>query len=221
MLYSPLPASPRSSRIAPVLKLIATPTSPYSRKVRIALAEKKVEYEMAEISPWTPENPVLAYNPLGKVPVLVLDDGTALFDSRVIVDYVDSVSPVSRLIPEPTRQRILVRRWEALADGLCDAAVSIVLEDRRPAAQQSPESLARQRQKLAAGVAALASDLGDKAWCNGEGYSLADIAVGCALGYLAFRGRELSWTNEHPNLVRLAEKLDRRPSFADTAPPAA
>jgi glutathione S-transferase len=105
-----------------VLKLIASKTSPYVRKVRIALAEKKIEYQMLEVSPNDPGNPVHDWSPLGKVPVLVLDDGTRLFDSRVIVEYIDTVSPVSRLIPEPNRQRIEVKRWEALADGICDAA---------------------------------------------------------------------------------------------------
>ena len=139
-----------------MLKLIATSTSPYTRKVRIALAEKKIEYQLAEISPWTPDNPVLEWNPLGKVPVLILDDGTHLYDSRVIVEYLDTVSPVSRLIPEPSRQRIAVKRWEALADGICDAAVAIVLESRRPARQQSRDWIARQQQKLTAGVAEFA-----------------------------------------------------------------
>lgn len=203
-----------------MLKLIATLTSPYTRKVRIALAEKKIECELEELSPWAVDNPVQAFSPLGKVPVLVLDDGTALYDSRVIVEYIDSVSPVSRLIPEPTRQRILVRRAEALADGICDAALAIVLERRRPAAQQSAEWIERQRAKVEAGVATLASELADKPWCNGESYSLADIATGCALDYLALRGKEIGWSHEYANLTRLGEKLARRPSFADTAPPA-
>lgn len=219
MLYSPLFLG-HFFRGASLLKLIATLTSPYTRKVRVALAEKKIECELAELSPWLADNPVQAFNPLGKVPVLVLDDGTALFDSRVIVEYIDSVSPVSRLIPEPTRQRILVRRGEALADGICDAAFAIVVERRRPPAQQSPEWIDRQRQKIEAGVAALASELGDKPWCNGESYSLADIATGCTLGYLALRGNEIGWSHAYANLTRLAEKLERRPSFADTAPPA-
>ena len=129
------------------MKLLAGLLSPYSRKVRVVLAEKKIECELVDLSPWAADNPVEAFNPLGKVPTLVLDDGTALFDSRVIVEYIDSVSPVSRLIPEPTRQRILVRRLEALADGVCDAALAVVLEGRRPADQQSGEWIARQRRK--------------------------------------------------------------------------
>jgi len=204
-----------------VFKLIATLASPYTRKVRVALAEKKIEYQLSEVSPTAPGNPVLEWNPLGKVPVLILDDGTHLFDSRVIVEYLDTVSPVSRLIPEPSRQRIAVKRWEALADGICDAAVAIVVESRRPARQQSRDWIARQQQKVTAGVAEFARELGDKLWCNGESYTLADIATGCALGYLQLRNAELGWRNEFPNLERLSEKLGKRPSFQDTAPPPA
>ena len=202
------------------MKLIASLVSPYARKVRIALAEKKIEYELVEASPWTTDTNVPSYNPLGKVPVLVLDDGTNLFDSRVIVEYLDTVSPVSRLIPEPNRQRIVVKRWEALSDGILDAAVAIVLENRRPAKQQNKDSLERQRLKVDRGVTEFANELGDKAWCNGEAYSLADIAAGCALGYLDFRHPAIDWRTQYPNLVKLAEKLAKRPSFADTIPPA-
>ena len=194
--------------------------SPYARKVRIVLAEKKIECQQLEVSPWTPDNPVHGYSPLGKVPVLVLDDGTALFDSRVIVEYLDNVSPVSRLIPEPSRQRIAVRRWEALADGVNEAASTIVLEKRRPSAQQSADWIGRQERKLAEGVAELAGELEEKSWCNGEGYSLADIATGCALGYLDLRHPQLGWRDAYPNLARFQERLAKRPSFADTLPPA-
>jgi glutathione S-transferase len=205
----------------PVLKLIASRTSPYVRKVRIALAEKKIEYQMVEASPWDPGNPVHAWSPLGKVPVLVLDDGTHLFDSRVIVEYIDSVSPVSRLIPEPNRQRIEVKRWEALADGICDAMVAAVLESKRPAKQQNRAWIERQQQKIAASVAELSRELEEKAWCDGESYTLADIATGCALGYLEFRNPDRDWRRDYPNLARLADKLAKRPSFQETAPPVA
>jgi glutathione S-transferase len=202
------------------MKLIASTTSPYARKVRIVLVEKKIECDLVEESPWTPESTVPRHNPLGKVPVLVLDDGSALFDSRVIVEYLDTVSPVSRLIPEPSRQRIAVKRWEALADGICDSAVAIVLESRRPARQQDKELLARQRGKIDLGLKELARELEDRAWCNGEAYSLADIATGCALGYLDLRHPSVDWRGTYPNLVKLADKLAKRPSFAETTPPA-
>jgi len=202
------------------MKLIASLTSPYARKVRVALVEKKIEYDLIEESPWAAGTTVPTYNPLGKVPVFVLDDGTTLFDSRVIVEYLDTVSPVSRLIPEPNRQRIVVKRWESLADGICDAAVAIVLENKRAARQQSKDWLERQRSKVDLGLKELANELGEKTWCNGEAYSLADIATGCALGYLDLRHAAIDWRAAYPNLVNLAERLAKRPSFVETAPPA-
>ena len=202
------------------MKLIASLTSPYARKVRIVLTEKKIECDLVEESPWTPETSVPDYNPLGKVPVLVLDDGTTLFDSRVIVQYLDTVSPVARLIPDTGRQRIAVKRWEALADGICDAASAIVVERRRTAKQQSKDWLERQRGKIDLALKALASDLGERAWCNGEAYSLADIATGCALAYLDFRHPDIDWREQYPNLVKLTAKLAKRASFAETLPPA-
>jgi glutathione S-transferase len=203
------------------MKLYTAPTSPYSRKVRVVLAEKKIDCEFVDEDPWVAQTTVPQFNPLGKIPVLVLDDGTTLYDSRVIVEYLDTVSPVSRLIPEPSRQRIAVRRWEALADGICDAVITVVRETKRPATQQSKDWIARQVQKMHRGIAELAGELGDKAWCSGDAYTLADIATGCALGYLDLRQPAIDWRGEYPNLLRLAEKLGKRPSFAETAPPAA
>ena len=203
------------------MKLLASPTSPYARKVRIALAEKKIDCELVEASPWVKDSIVPAHNPLGKVPVLILDDGTALYDSRVIVEYLDTVSPVSRLIPEPSRQRIAVKRWEALADGICDAAVAIVREAARPARQQSSEAMGRHREKIERGIVDMATELADKPWCNGEAHSLADIATGCALGYLDLRHPTIAWRSEHANLVALFDKLSKRPSYSETAPPRA
>ena len=203
-----------------MLKLIYTPASPFARKVRIVLAEKKIECQLVEESPWTPDSQVPLFNPLGKIPVLVLDDGTTLYDSRVIVEYLDNVSPVSRLIPEPARQRIAVRRFEALADGICDAAAAIVVEGRRPVKQRNRDYVGRQQGKVDQGVAEMSRELGDKTWCNGEAYSLADIAAGCALGYLDLRQPDFDWRERYPNLAKHAEKLAKRASFIDSAPPA-
>ena len=203
---------------ASVLKLIASRTSPYARKARIVLAEKKVEYQMIETSPWDGDNPVHAYSPLGKVPVLILDDGTHIYDSRVIAEYVDLVSPVSRLSPEPARQRIAVRKWEALSDGVCDATAATVMEGRRPPELRSAQWVERQHRKVHEGVAEMSRELGDALWCHADGYSLADIACGCALGYLDLRYAEFDWRNAYPNLERLADKLAKRASFAETGP---
>lgn len=200
------------------MKLLASKTSPFARKVRIAFAEKKIEYTLVEQNPWEAGNVVSDHNPLGKVPVLVLEDGTNLFDSRVIVEYIDLISPVSRLIPEPTRQRILVKRWEALGDGLMDAAVGARLETMRPRRQQSLANIERQLGKMRAAVDTMARDLADRTWCNGEAYSLADIATGVALGYLDFRHPEFVWRDSAPNLARHLQKLSKRPSFEHTQP---
>jgi len=202
------------------MKLYTAVTSPYARKVRVVLTEKKIECEYVDDNPWVAETAVPQFNPLGKIPVLVLDDGTALYDSRVIVEYLDTVSPVSRLIPEPSRQRIAVKRWEALADGICDATITIVREQKRPAKQQSKDWIERHFGKIRLGVQELAKELEDKTWCHGEAYSLADIATGCALGYLDLRAPTIDWRADYPNLLKLADKLAKRPSFAETAPPA-
>lgn len=203
-----------------MLTLISAAASPFARKVRIVLAEKKIEYELVETSPWEALSPVHTANPLGKVPVLTLDDGTQLYDSRVIAEYIDSVSPVAKLIPEPVRQRIAVRKWEALADGIADALVLTVVEGRRPAARRSSDWIARQRQKLEAGVAEMAEELGERNWCNGEGYTLADIATGCTLGYLDLRLAEFDWRDRYPNLGKLVERLGKRAAFIETQPSA-
>ncbi len=200
------------------MKLIGSLTSPYVRKARIVLAEKKFECELVVDSPWNADSGVPKLNPLGKIPVLVMDDDGALFDSRVIAEYLDNVTPNNRLIPAPNRERIQVKRWEALADGVCDAAASAFLEAKRPEAKRSDEWIERQRGKITASLQMLAHELGDNAWYHGTALSLADIAVGCALGYLAFRFPDISWREEHPNLARLYDKLMLRSSFAETIP---
>jgi glutathione S-transferase len=200
------------------MKLIGSLTSPYVRKVRIVLAEKKIEYDFEIDSPWLAESAVPNINPLGKIPVLLLDDETPLFDSRVIVEYIDNVTPNNKLFPAPNRERTEVKRWEALADGICDAAAAAFMEGKRPKAQQSADWIARQRDKITRGLDFMAKEYGDKVHCMGTHFSLADIAVGAALGYLAFRFPDIDWRETHPNLARLYDKLMQRPSFADTAP---
>lgn len=200
------------------MKLIGTLTSPYARKARVVLAEKKIEYDFELDSPWTPESQVANVNPLGKVPVLVLDDNTVLFDSRVIVEYLDNVAPNNKLMPAPNRERTEVKRWEALADGVCDAAALIFLERKRPPKQQSADWIARQEDKIARGLEFMSAQLGENTWCMGTHFSLADITAGCALGYLAFRFPQIEWREKHANLARLYDKLLQRPTFAETMP---
>lgn len=200
------------------MKLIGSLTSPYARKARIVLAEKKIDYEFIVDSPWTAETQVSKFNPLGKIPVLVLDDGSTLFDSRVIVEYLDSVTPNNRLFPQGGRERIQVKRWEALADGVSDAAAAAFLEAKRPEGERSASWIERQRGKIELGVQVMDADLGEAPWCQGNALSLADIACGCALGYLVFRFPDIGWRASCPNLARLYDKLMQRQSFLDTVP---
>ena len=203
------------------MKLIGTPTSPYTRKARVVLAEKRIEYDFIVDPPLEAGTQVPSHNPLGKVPVLVLDDNTTIFDSRVIAEYLDNASPVTRLIPDDTRHRIQVRRWEALADGCTDAVVAIVMEKRRPHEFQYGEWIARQQGKIDRAIDSMASDLGQRNFCCGEFFNLADIAVGCCLGFIDLRLPDLKWRQGYPNLAKLVEKLAQRTSFKDTVPPRA
>lgn len=206
------------------MKLIGSLTSPYVRKVRIVLAEKKLDYKFDVEDVWAADTSIAASNPLGKVPCLVMEGGEAIFDSRVIVEYVDTLSPVGKLIPLSGRERVEVRTWEALADGLLDAAILARLEATWPGrteAQRSQAWIDRQLGKMHASLKAMSLGLGDRNWCTGTHYSLADIATGCALGYLDFRFPDIDWRDTYPNLARLFDKLAQRQSFADTAPPTA
>ncbi|MEN3373124.1 glutathione S-transferase [Dechloromonas sp. ZS-1] len=200
------------------MKLIGSYTSPFVRKVRIVLAEKKMECEFDIDSPWTADSAVPNHNPLGKIPVLLLDDGTPLFDSRVIVEYIDNVTPNNKLFPAPNRERIEVKRWEALADGLLDAAVAALLEGKRPDGEKSAGWIERQLGKVDRSLAFMADELGEKNFCMGTHFSMADIAVGTALGYLNFRFPAIDWQERHANLAKLYDKLMQRPSFAETVP---
>jgi glutathione S-transferase len=206
-----------------MMKLIGALTSPYVRKVRVVLAEKRLDYQLELEDVWNADN-ILKANPLGKVPCLVLEGGEAVFDSRVIVEYLDTRSPVSRLIPESGRERTEVRTWEALADGVLDAAILARLEATWPgrnAEQRSQAWIDRQMSRVDGALAAMSNGLGDKPWCVGIHLSLADIAMGCALGYLDFRFPQIDWRGRHANLARIAEKLNARPSFVETRPPVA
>ncbi len=209
------------------MKLIGSLTSPYVRKVRIVMAEKKLDYQFVLEDVWA-SDAIMKMNPLGKVPCLVMEGqdsiSGAVFDSRVIVEYVDTLSPVGKLIPERGRERTEVRTWEALADGLLDAAILARMEQTwsgRTEAQRSAAWIDRQLEKMEAALKAMSLGLGEKPWCSGTHFSLADIATGCALAYLDFRFPAITWREDYPNLARHLAKLGTRQSFIDTAPPSA
>ncbi|MBS0311585.1 MAG: glutathione S-transferase N-terminal domain-containing protein [Proteobacteria bacterium] len=202
------------------MKLITSLTSPYGRKVRVVLLEKKIPFHLQVENPWSSDTPVPGFNPLGKVPVLVLEDGISVFDSRVIVEYLDHVSPVAHLIPSEPKVRMMVRGVEALADGVTDAAVAVNLERKRAPEQRSSDWMTLQEKTLFRGLEALSEALGEKPWFlgNSNSMTLADVACGCTLGYLDLRFPEIDWRTAHPNLARLAEKLASRASFMETVP---
>lgn len=204
------------------MKLIGSHTSPFVRKVRIVMSEKKLDHQFSEENVWAVDTQMAQYNPLGKIPCLLLDGGEAIYDSRVIVEYVDTLSPVGKLIPATGRERAEVKTWEALADGVLDAAVLARLENTwngRAPHERSTAWIDRQSRKIEHGLQAMSQGLGDKAWCSGIHFSLSDVAVGCALGYLDFRFPHIDWRTTHPNLARLDDKLARRPSFMETIHP--
>ena len=212
------------SRIAILLpmKLIGSLTSPYVRKVRIVFSEKKVDVDLELENVWAADTKIAASNPLGKVPCLILDDGGAIYDSRVIAEYADALSPVSKLIPADNRERASVKTWEALADGVMDAGILARLERTwRPANEQSSAWVDRQMGKITNSLRQMSEGLAGNVWCHGNQMTLADVAVGCALGYLLFRFPNIQWQAQYPNLDRLYQKLLQRPSFIETEPPAA
>ena len=201
------------------MKLIGSLASPYVRKVRVVLAEKKLDcvFELEDV--WTAETTIHQCNPLGQVPCLIMEDGSSMYDSRVIAEYLDTLTPVCKLLPPNGRDRADVKVWEALADGVADAAVLVRLETTlRPAEQQSAAWMARQMGKVHAGLAVMSANLGESPFCKGNHYSLADVALGCTLGWLSFRFPDIAWRDDYANLVRLFDKLSERASFKDTLP---
>lgn len=200
------------------MKLHGSKTSPYVRKVRIVMIEKRIDADFVEDNVWSADTRVTQHNPLTKVPVLVLDDGTALYDSRVIVEYLDGITPVSRLIPDGGRERALVKRWEALGDGIGDAGIAMFLERKRGQDAQDKDWIARQRGKVDVGIAAAARELGDREYCHGLSLSLGDISLGCSLLWLEFRLPEIDWRANHPALKKWIARLETMPSFIETKP---
>jgi len=201
------------------MKLIGSVTSAYVRKARVVLAEEKLDYQFELENVWAPETTIASSNPLGKVPCLVMEDGSTMYDSRVIAEYLDTLTPVCKLLPANSRDRANVKVWEALADGVLDAGVLAYLERTwRPAEQQSQAWFDRQMGKVHGGLAVMSENLGEQPFCMGIHYTLADVAVGCTLGWLSFRFPDIAWRASYPNLARLFDKLSERPSFKDTAP---
>jgi len=157
---------------------------------------------------------VVAANPLAKVPTLIRDDGRALYDSSIIVEYLDGLAAAPKLIPDEFEERIEVKRWEALGNGIMDAAVAISHENREPqATRKGPDFYAKQQKKIKAGLSTMEKDLSNKEFCHGDTFTLADIACGCALVCVDIRVPEMDWRKSFPALARHSARMAERDSF--------
>jgi glutathione S-transferase len=199
------------------MKLVGSKPSPYTRKVRVIAAEKGLKYEFIEESAWTAETTVPRYNPLNKVPALVMDDGESIYDSAVIAEYLDGISG-GGLVPAGPVERARAHRDEALGDGIADAGITARLERQRDASRQDAAWIERQMNKVSAGIAGIAASLGSKQYLGGAQPHVGDIGCACALFWLEFRMPELRWRETHPTLKAWAERMESRPSFRDTRP---
>lgn len=201
-----------------MLQLLSATPSPYARKVRIALAEKKVPFELVTEVPWDHDTATPRYNPLEKLPVLIFEDGSSVYESRYILEVIEAKWPEPPLVPDEVWQRLAARKVEVIADGICDACVLLFWERHRAPEHQSAEWVTRQRRKVDGGLRELSRILGERTWMAGKAFGLADIAAGTVLRYLDVRFPEHPWRRDYPNLVALSARLEERPSFAGSVP---
>lgn len=202
------------------MKLVGSYTSPFVRKISVLLLEKGIAFDFINEQPYSADTGVAQYTPLGKVPALVTDDGECWYDSPIIAQYIELLGVAPQMVPSDPQQALRIRQLEALADGIMDAGLASVREQARPAAQQSEEEVLRQREKISCSLDALEGYLNDGTLKTDE-LNLATIAIACAIGYLNFRRIAPGWCVDRPQLVKLAETLFLRESFARTEPPKA
>ena len=201
-----------------MLKLISATPSPYARKVRIALAEKGIPFELITEIPWNSTTQTPRHNPLEKLPVLLLEDGGSVYESRFILEWIEAMHPAPPLLPEALPDRLAARKVEVVADGVCDALVTLFWERQRPAAHQSAEWTARQMRKVDGGMRAIAEWAGSREFIVGDRFGLADIAAGSVCGYLGVRFPDYPWRAAHPTLSAYSDRIEQRPSFRATTP---
>ena len=201
-------------------RLISATPSPYARKVRIALAEKGIPFELITEVPWNRDTVTPNYNPLEKIPILLCPDGTSVYESRFILEWLELKHPDPRLTPEDVDGILGVKRFEVLADGVADALVLLFWERARAPEQRSQEWAERQQRKVDGGVREIARLLGDGDYCVGDRLTLADVAVGSLLGWMRLRFPENRWSKLYPNLAALSDRLEERPSFRNSIPTA-
>ena len=201
-----------------MMKLLSATPSPYARKVRIALAEKGLPFELLTEVPWNADATTGQYNPLEKLPVLILDDGETVYESRFILEWLELKHPEPALFPKDTDELLAARRLEVLADGVCDAFVHIFFERMRPEGHRSQPWIERQMRKVHGGFREIARLVPAEGYCVGDRFGLGDIAVGTLLDYMDVRFPELDWRAAHPHLDNLRRRLAERPSFQETTP---
>lgn len=203
-----------------MLRLISATPSPYARKVRIALAEKSIPFELLTEVPWDSTTQTPQYNPLEKLPVLILENGKSIYESHYILEYIEAkYTAVLQLLPKNDVDGVLfAKQVEVVADGICDALVLLFFEKQREEGKRSEEWMARQRRKVDGGLKALAEWIGDKKFFVNDVFGLADIAAGSVLGYLKVRFPEHPWRETYPYLARYSEDLEERQSFESTQP---
>lgn len=197
-------------------RLISATPSPYARKVRIALAEKGVPFELATEVPWNSDTETPRWNPLEKVPVLIADDGTSVFESRYVLEWIEVKHPDPPLAPRDAESILAMKRFEVIADGACDALVLLFWEKAR--AHPSAEWTARQQRKVDGALAELARALGEREFAVAGRLTYADISVGALLRYMDVRWPDFPWRARHPNLSRYSDRLEKRASFRATVP---
>lgn len=200
-----------------MLQLISATPSPYARKVRIALAEKGIAFELLTEVPWNDTTSTPKFNPLEKLPVLILEDGSSVYESNYILQYLELKYPTPPMLPADVDGILAARKLEVLCDGVCDALVLTFFERMRGDGA-SPEWTARQRRKIDGGVKEMARLVGKGDWAVGDRFSLGDIAAGTLVGYMTVRFPELPWRTQYPNLAALSDRLEQRPSFKNSVP---
>lgn len=201
------------------MQLIGSYTSPYVRKIRILLTEKGLPFSFLEDIPWDADSKAPQYNPLGKVPILIAENGSLWFDSKIIAEYIEALHTSKPLVPSDPLEALHVRQLEALADGITEAGVAIFLEKKRNKEQQSEAWIERQLVKINRCLDVLEAKLDGVEWLHANNFSLADIATGSVLGWLDLRLPGLNWRNQRSNLAAFAERIFNRESFTATHPP--
>lgn len=196
------------------MKLLGTNTSPYVRKVRLVLLEKNITHSYIIDVPNNPGSQVARFNPLGRIPALILDDETCIYDSPVIAEYIDTLNDTPKLIPRhDALARMRVKRWEALADGIMDSAILVRNERTRPANKQEADNITQHSTAVSHALAHAAMQLGKQEWCEGTAITLADLALASALVYIDLRLPELEWRTMHSDMSAWFTRMSARPSM--------